>query len=64
MARLTNEVISMQRLIIKSLLTSLCQREEMCPSFEKRGKGRLFNNDTLLIHFLVRRGVSLKQNKA
>jgi hypothetical protein len=50
----TNKVISMKTLIIKSLLTpgrlrrrqrrvnSLCQREVMYPSLEKRGKGRFF----------------------
>jgi hypothetical protein len=30
-------------LAIKSLLTSLCQREEFCPSLVKRGKGRFSN---------------------
>jgi hypothetical protein len=39
--RITNKVISMKTLIIKSLLTSLCQREVIYPSLEKRGKGRL-----------------------
>jgi hypothetical protein len=43
----------MKTLIIKSLLTSLCQREVMYPSLEKRGKGRFFNNDALLMNFLV-----------
>ena len=50
---LTNTVISMKTLIIKSLLTSLCQREEIYPSLAKRGKGRFFNNDALLINSLV-----------
>jgi hypothetical protein len=36
----TNKGISMKTLILKSLLTSLCQREENSPSLEKRGKGR------------------------
>ncbi|OGW37795.1 MAG: hypothetical protein A2Y97_08760 [Nitrospirae bacterium RBG_13_39_12] len=35
----------MRTFIIKSLLTSLYQREEMHPSLAKRGKGRFFNND-------------------
>jgi hypothetical protein len=39
--------------IIKSLLTSLCQREEMHPSLVKRGKGRFFNNDSLLMNFFL-----------
>jgi hypothetical protein len=43
----------MKTLIIKSLLTSLYQREEIHPSLAKRGKGRFFNNDVLLMHFLV-----------
>jgi len=43
------KVISMQPSIIKSLLTSLCQREVNSPSLIKRGKGRFFNNDVLLI---------------
>ncbi|MEW6417402.1 MAG: hypothetical protein AB1480_04690 [Nitrospirota bacterium] len=44
----------MKTLIIKSLLTSLCQREEMYPSLAKRGEGRFFNNDALLMNSLVR----------
>ena len=44
----TNTVISMKTLIIKSLLTSLYQREEQHPSLAKRGKGRFFNNNALL----------------
>ncbi len=43
----------MKTLIMKSLLTSLYQREGMSPSLAKRGKGRFFNNDVLLMHFLV-----------
>jgi hypothetical protein len=43
----------MKTLIIKSLLASLCQREVMYPSLEKRGKGRFFNNDALLMNSLV-----------
>jgi len=43
----------MKTLIIKSLLTSLCQREGNYPSLVKRGEGRFFNNDALLINFLV-----------
>jgi hypothetical protein len=50
----------MKTLIIKSLLTSLYQREEMRPSFVKsvrlateRGEGRFFNSDALLMYFLV-----------
>ena len=37
----------------KSLLTSLCQREGINPSLSKRGKGRFFNNDALLMYSLV-----------
>jgi hypothetical protein len=51
--KFTNKVISMKTLIIKSLLTSLYQREEMYPSLAKRGVGRFFNNDALLMHSLV-----------
>ncbi len=43
----------MKTLIIKSLLPSLCQREEMYPSLSKRGKGKFFNNDALLMISLV-----------
>jgi len=43
----------MKTLIIKSLLTSLYQREEIYPSLAKRGKGRFFNNDALLINSLI-----------
>ncbi|MEW6417645.1 MAG: hypothetical protein AB1480_05945 [Nitrospirota bacterium] len=43
----------MKTLIIKSLLPSLCQREEMYPSLAKRGEGRFFNNDALLMNSLV-----------
>ncbi len=38
---ITKEFISMMTLLRKSLLTSLCQREES-PSLEKRGEGRFF----------------------
>src|SRR4030042_3531523 len=43
----------MKTLIIKSLLTSLWQREVIYPSLEKRGVGRFFNNDALLMNSLV-----------
>jgi hypothetical protein len=53
----------MKTLIVKSLLTSLYQREEksplerglgVCnPSLAKRGEGRFFNNDALFIHSLA-----------
>jgi hypothetical protein len=43
----------MKTLIIKSLLTSLCQREGNYPSLAKRGAGRFFNNVVLLITALV-----------
>jgi hypothetical protein len=42
----------MKTLIIKALLTSLCQREEASPSLVKRGEGRFFNNDVLLMNSL------------
>jgi hypothetical protein len=47
-------VFNGKTLSIKSLLTSLCQREAMFPSLEKRGKGRFFNNDFLHTNFLMR----------
>jgi len=50
---LTNKVISMKTFITKSLLTSLCQREEIKPLFGKEGQGRFFNNDALLMNSLV-----------
>jgi hypothetical protein len=37
----TNKVISMKTLIIKSLLTSLCQRE-VIPLFGEEGQGEIF----------------------
>ena len=51
----------MKTLIVKSLLSSLCQREGMYPSLAKRGVGTrlpsvgqgFFNNDALLMHSLV-----------
>ncbi len=49
----TNKVISMKTLIIKSLLTSLYQREGIYPSLAKRGEGRFFNNDSLLMNSFV-----------
>jgi len=49
----TNKVISMKTLILKSFLTSLFQREVLFPSLAKRGKGRFSNNVALLLHFLV-----------
>jgi hypothetical protein len=38
----------MTTLFIKSLLTSLCQREDLYPSFEKRGRGRFSDLRPLL----------------
>jgi hypothetical protein len=59
----TDKVISMKILIIKSLLTSLYQREGNYPSLAKsvrlateRGEGRFFNNVVLLITALVKAG--------
>jgi hypothetical protein len=43
----------MKTLIIKSLLTSLYQREGTYPSLAKRGERRFFNNDILIMHSLV-----------
>jgi len=43
----------MKTLIIKSLLTSLCQREGIYPSLAKRGEGRFFNNNALLMNSFV-----------
>src|SRR4030043_1312240 len=48
----------MKTLVIKSLLTSLCQREVIYPSLEKRGVGRFFNNNALLMNSLVRKFTS------
>jgi hypothetical protein len=42
----------MKILIIKSLLTSLFQMEEVYPLFSKEGKGRFFDNELSVIHFL------------
>ncbi len=50
----------MKTLIIKSLLTSLYQREEIYPSLAKRGEGRFFNNVVLLITALVSKGYSME----
>ncbi|MBI5640729.1 MAG: hypothetical protein HZA17_09910 [Nitrospirae bacterium] len=36
------EIMSVKIFIIKSLLTSLCLREVLTPSLEKRGWGRFF----------------------
>jgi hypothetical protein len=33
----------MRTLFMKSLLPSLFQREELCPSLAKRGEGRFYN---------------------
>jgi hypothetical protein len=46
----------MNTLIIKSLLTSPYQREEINPSLAKRGKGRFINNDAILMHSFVTGG--------
>jgi LPS-assembly protein len=43
----------MKTLVVKSLLTSLCQREGTHPSLAKRGEGRFFKNDTLLMNSLI-----------
>jgi hypothetical protein len=50
-------LIIMTTLFIKSLLSSLCQREDLYPSLVKRGKGRFsdlckFNFETLNNCFL------------
>jgi hypothetical protein len=50
----------MKTLIIKSLLTSLYQREGNYPSLAKRGEGRFFNNVVLLITALVSKGYSME----
>jgi hypothetical protein len=50
--RVTDKIASMKALIVKSLLTSLCQREGMYPSLAKRGEGRFFNNNPLVIKFI------------
>jgi hypothetical protein len=44
----------MKTLIIKSLLPSLYQREGTYPSLVKRGKGRFFDNNALLMKSLIR----------
>ncbi|MEW6417980.1 MAG: hypothetical protein AB1480_07650, partial [Nitrospirota bacterium] len=38
-----NGLIIMTTLFIKSLLTSLCQREDLYPSLAKRGEGRFYD---------------------
>jgi len=50
----------MKTLIIKSLLTSLYQREGNYPSLAKRGEGRFFNNVILLITALVNKVLALR----
>jgi hypothetical protein len=55
----------MKTLIIKSLLTSLYQREGNYPSLVRprmdgRGEGRFFNNVVLLITALVSKGYSME----
>jgi hypothetical protein len=40
----------MKTLIVKSLLSSLYQREGIYPSLAKRGVGRFFDNDALLTY--------------
>ncbi len=50
----------MKTLIIKSLLTSLYQREGNYPSLAKRGEGRFFKNVILLITALVNKVLSLR----
>jgi hypothetical protein len=47
----TNKVISMNTSITKSLLTSLFPKGGNKPLFSK--EGRFFNNDALLMNFLV-----------
>ena len=39
--------------LVKSLLSSLCQREGMYPSLAKGGVGRFLINDALLVYSLV-----------
>jgi len=58
---ITNEVIIIKTLIVNSLLTSppeADQREGIYPSLEKRGLGRFFDNDALLMNSLVTRLIS------
>jgi len=50
----------MKTLIIKSLPTSLYQREGNYPSLAKRDEGRFFNNVILLITALVNKVLSLR----
>jgi hypothetical protein len=50
----------MKTLIIKSLLTSLYQREGNYPSLAKRGEGRFFKNVILLITALVNKVLALR----
>jgi hypothetical protein len=47
-------MVLIKKLIVKSLLSSLYQREGRNPSFVKRGKGRFFNNDSLHLHASVK----------
>jgi hypothetical protein len=51
-SELINSLIVMTTsLFVKSLLTSLCQREEFNPSLAKRGKGRF--SDLYKFHFKI-----------
>ena len=45
--RVNNKVISMQTSIIKSLLTSLCQKGGKVPLFGKEGQGEIFQQECL-----------------
>jgi len=40
-----NKCKSKRRVLIKSLLTSLCQREEIYPLFGKEGRGEIFKQE-------------------
>ena len=59
-----NSLIIMTTLFIKSLLTSLYQREDLSPSLAKRGKGRFsdlcgFNFETLNKLFIEHADISI-----
>jgi hypothetical protein len=57
------KVNNMKTLIVKSLLSSLYQREAVYPSLAKRGVGRFFDNDALLVPYLILNKVSLRGAK-
>jgi TolB protein len=53
--KLSNRIISMKTLIIKSLRTYICQIPKVFGTLcRRRGRGRFFNNDVLLVNSLAK----------